>query len=70
MLRSLEVHTCTIHFNVNVQFAWHLWRLMMHALHVGAKIMHVYVQLYLLVSGSYSTLSDTYNESFIMNYKL
>ena len=42
----------------------------MHAVHVGEKTVHVYVQLYLLVSESYSTLSDTYNESFITNYKL
>ena len=52
--------------------AWHLWGLMTHNVHVGAKIVHVYVQQYLLVSESYSTatLSDTYNESFITNYKL
>ena len=26
-LRPLEVHICTIHFNVNTRFVWHLWGL-------------------------------------------
>jgi hypothetical protein len=45
-LRPPEVH---IHFNVNVRFAWGLWVNDTHAVHVGAKIVHVDVQLYLLV---------------------
>ena len=56
-LRPPEVHIRTIHFNVNARFVWRLWVLMicmpctwgqkydMHAVHVGAKIVHVYVQL-------------------------
>jgi hypothetical protein len=50
-LRPPEVHVRTIHFNVNAQFAWGLRELIicMPCMHVGAKIVHVYVQLYVLV---------------------
>ena len=49
-LRPPEVHIRTVHFNVNARFVWCLWGVNnMHAVHVGAKMVYVYVQPHLLL---------------------
>ena len=56
----------------NTQFAWHLWGLMIcipSTWDMGAKIVHVYVQLCLLVWVSTRSISSTFWKEEELSYK-